>query len=78
MKQAKSPYMRMPLCPPPPESVRNARGLELRKLPKRFDGEDQGVALARAKAMTWGSRIAEERVWWAKSWWIFLVHKEVA
>ncbi len=78
MKPAKSPYMRMPLCPPPSEEARKARGLELRKLPKRFDGEDQGVALERARATTWGARLAEERVWWARRWWLFLVHKEAA
>lgn len=68
--------IRGPLCPPPPEAERNARGLELRKLEKHGGGEDQGMALERARASKWGHLLAENRAYWSSVWWLFLVKKE--
>jgi hypothetical protein len=75
MKPSKASRLRGPICPPPDEAARTARGLELGKLEKRI-GEDQGMALRRANATGWGGRMAEQRAYWSQRFWLFLVHKE--
>jgi len=64
---------RMPFNAPPSAQSLASRGLALMKTKRGPKGEDGKTALARARTMPWGDRIALDTPWMASGFWLWAV-----